>query len=229
MALWSRGKRTVLKAAAVLALLLGFALPARAVTIHDLIALSQAGLSDQVLIALIQTDQTIYGVDADQVLALRKAGVSESVILALLQNGRATAKPGEKSSAPSAPAASSPDASVAPSPELAPNLTIIGDHSRDQVDQEDASPAQGTVVVQTVVPELFPVPIVVGGHGHRGHRGIRGSQSVIPGYKGFGRFINNGFINGTGAHANIRGSSIHADGWRIVTPRVVPSRVPGQH
>jgi hypothetical protein len=226
MTLWSRGKRTVLKAAAVLALLLGFAFPARAVTIHDLIALSQAGLSDQVLVALIQTDQTIYGVDADQVLALRKAGVSESVILALLQNGRATTNTAdEKSSTPAA--AASPDASAAPSSELAPKLTIIGDHSRDRL--EDASPGQGTIVVQTVVPEIFPVPIVVGGHGHRGHHGVRPSPSVIPGYTGFGRFINNGFITGSGAHANIGGTSIHADGWRIVTPRVVPARVPGQH
>jgi hypothetical protein len=213
---WSVLRRAGIGAVAALALVLCLASPARAVTVHDLIALSQAGLSDQVLIALIQADQTVYGVDADQILALKTAGVSESVILALMHNGR------DASAAANATAA----AATANAPaEAAPSLTIIGDHHPDS--QPAPETAAATVVVETVVPTFVPVPIVITGRGARRQpRANVVTPYGIQGYTGFGRFINNGFISGP--HSNIGGTSISADGWRIVTPRVVPAHVPGQ-
>lgn len=225
MGLWRDYKRRFFRTAAVLALL-AFALPARAVTIHDLIALSKAGLSDQVLIALIQTDQTIYGVDAKQVLELKKAGVSEPVILALLRNGRQPSQPASAAAPASAPV---PPEASAPIEEQAHNVTIIGDHSGEAEEAAPAPAESDVVVVQSVVPVFLPV--VVGraerGHDRRGarrrageHRGPAsltvGAPPVFPG------------LNSVAAGHHLGGGSINADGWRIVTPTIVPAHVPGQ-
>jgi hypothetical protein len=63
-----------------------FTLPvtARAVTADDLVALTRAGLSDEVLLALIDADQTIFDLRADQVLALKQAGLSDAVLRKML-------------------------------------------------------------------------------------------------------------------------------------------------
>ena len=64
---------------------------ADAVSLRDIVELTQAGLSDDVLVALIEIDQTRYDLDAEQLLELQAAGVSETVMLALLRSGREAA------------------------------------------------------------------------------------------------------------------------------------------
>ncbi len=192
-----------------LALVAGAASSAGAVTLHDLMALSQAGLSDAVLIALIQTDQTIYGVSPDQLLALKRAGVSEPVIVALLRNGRAHA-----TEAPQPPAQA---AVPAPSP-ADTGVVIIGDHS--------TPPAAAPTVEQSVVvvpsPVFYPVAVpVYTGRPGRPHRPARQPVST-----GFGRFMNNGFVSSPSSILN--GNVITVNGLRIVTPRIVSAKVPGQ-
>ncbi len=61
---------------------------AEAVTIRDVIELSKAGLSEQVLLALIEVDRGVFTIDAPTVKQLKAAGVSETVILALIRSGR---------------------------------------------------------------------------------------------------------------------------------------------
>jgi len=61
---------------------------AHAVTVADLINLRANGVSDEILIALIQNDGTVFKLSADDVLDLRKRGLSDRVVLAMLLSGR---------------------------------------------------------------------------------------------------------------------------------------------
>src|SRR5258708_34256714 len=78
-------RRTAFVLLAVLAVAAG---RAEAVTIRDVIELSKAGLSDQVLLALIDVDRGVFTMDAPTVKQLKEAGVSEAVIVAMIRSGR---------------------------------------------------------------------------------------------------------------------------------------------
>jgi hypothetical protein len=62
--------------------------PAEALTIRDVIELTKAGISDEVLLALIDVDGGVYASDAETLKALKEAGVSERVMVALVRSGR---------------------------------------------------------------------------------------------------------------------------------------------
>ena len=67
-------------------LLLGPAVgTALAVTTTQLVELMKAGLSDDILIALIQTDGSTFELSANDILLLHKAGLSNAVIHAMQQ------------------------------------------------------------------------------------------------------------------------------------------------
>ena len=61
---------------------------AGAVSVNDIVALSKAGVSEQVIVALIEQDQTNFRLDADQLLALKSEGVSDAVLIAMMRSGR---------------------------------------------------------------------------------------------------------------------------------------------
>jgi hypothetical protein len=74
---------------AVLALGLSLAAGrAEAVTVRDVIELSKAGLSDSVLLALIDVDRSVYSIDTATLKQLKTAGVSDAVIVAMIRSGR---------------------------------------------------------------------------------------------------------------------------------------------
>ena len=68
--------------------LLPLAAPAEALTIRDVIELSRAGVSEDVLLALIEVDRGVFTLDAQTIKALNDAGVSQRVIVALIKSGR---------------------------------------------------------------------------------------------------------------------------------------------
>lgn len=74
--------RRVLIAAA---LLLALAAPARAVTVHELVDLSKAGLSDDILIALVESERSVFHLSAGDLRELKRQGLSDRVLLHLLQ------------------------------------------------------------------------------------------------------------------------------------------------
>jgi hypothetical protein len=78
--------RPVFVAACVLATL-GVA-PASAVTVSEIHDLVRAGVSDEVIVALIEADDERFELDAGQILELRAAGVSDRVLAAMLRSGR---------------------------------------------------------------------------------------------------------------------------------------------
>jgi hypothetical protein len=65
--------------------------PAEALTIRDIIELTRAGVSEEVLLALIEVDRGVYDVDTATLKQLKAAGVSERVMVALVRSGREAA------------------------------------------------------------------------------------------------------------------------------------------
>lgn len=146
---------------------------ASAVTVRDIIELAKAGLPDDVLIAVIDADRTVFTLDKDQILELKKAGVSKAVLLKMIRSRREYETPAE-----TAPVVDMSAAQQPPSPE--PGLVIIG--------------SQPPPPPPVVVPQYFHVPYSI--WGVPPHRGPRTPPAPVlaPEYRGFGRFINDGWV-----------------------------------
>lgn len=188
----------------LLLLLTGLVPPtAAAATIQDIIALSKAGVSDAVLLALIDRDKSVFAIEADELVMLTGAGVSEAVVIAMLKSGREPAPP----------------AATLPAPSY-PNFVIVG-HGPDRpntVHQSDGF----------LVPTLPVVSYVVVGPGVARSAGcvgvsVSGTRPVAAGLQpgrlsndlgtrylagGVGRIVNGtaasaGSANGTQATAGV--------------------------
>lgn len=164
---------------------------ARAVSIRDLVELSRAGLSDDILLAVLEADPTIFDLDADTIIEMRRAGLSERVIAAMLRSGRASARDdlnrlnrmddldqvGDQGPLmPPESFASDPYATQ-------PEVVVIGGRS-------EARPE----------PTVMYVPVPVFGFTHHvlQSRG-RPAPDALNTQRGFGRFMNDGFRLGAGA------------------------------
>lgn len=81
----------MLPGACVVALVLALPAPALSqtpqstLTMRDIAALTEAGLSDEVLIAMIDADQSVFRLSASDVLALRRQGVSNAVLVRMIR------------------------------------------------------------------------------------------------------------------------------------------------
>ncbi len=97
-----------------LAVLIGPAVGrAYAVTIRDLVELSKEGVSDAVLIALIETDGSRFKMSADDIRAVRAEGLSDAVVVAMIRT-RPAAAPLRDDAAEVTPAAPAPEPAIAP-------------------------------------------------------------------------------------------------------------------
>lgn len=117
---------------------------AEAVSVRDVIELSKAGLSDPVILALIEVDRTVFTIDTATLKQLKEAGVSDAVIVAMIRSGRETL-PAEPQPVPSAP----------PAPEPSQPPVVVIDHH---------DPAPQPVVYPVAVPVYVPVAT---GYGRR--------------------------------------------------------------
>lgn len=61
---------------------------ASAITVDQVVALKKAGVTDAVVLALIDRDRTVFAIEPEQIVALQRDGLSEAVILAMLKSGR---------------------------------------------------------------------------------------------------------------------------------------------
>src|SRR5437773_12422352 len=84
-----RVKRAVIVLALAIAAVLTATSRASAVTVDQIVQLTKAGISEPVILALIDRDHTIFGIDPEQVVALKQQGISETVLIAMLKSGRA--------------------------------------------------------------------------------------------------------------------------------------------
>ena len=98
---------------------------ASAVTREEIVRLSKSGVSDEVILALVDRDKTIFTINPDDLVALKSEGVSEAVVLAMLKSGR---EEGEAAFAYQAAQAAADRAAVA---WIAPNVVVIG-HGPDR-------------------------------------------------------------------------------------------------
>ena len=72
----------------VVAVLIASAARAEAITLREIVELTKAGLSEEVLLALIEVDQRVFSIDSETVKSLQDAGVSPRVIVAIVKSGR---------------------------------------------------------------------------------------------------------------------------------------------
>jgi hypothetical protein len=155
---------------------------ASAVSVQEIVWLSKAGVSEQVVLALIDRDRTIFTIDPAELVSLKKEGVSETIILAMLRSGRQPL-PGiegvEKTSSPTALPV--------------PDVIIVG-HGPDRPNGYQAP----VFVVAHVVPYLL-VPALC----PTGARPAAVRSPILPPAAGtFGRFmsdptarfLNDGFL-----------------------------------
>jgi hypothetical protein len=128
----------VFVSSAVLVSLAAGALSAEAVTIRDLIELSKAGVSDTILLALIEVDRPVFAVDPTTLKQLKEAGLSDTVVVAMIRSGR--------SPIASEPAAQSAAPITDPGPDVEPADRVI------VIDHHDSAPQ---------APVAYPVPVAV--------------------------------------------------------------------
>jgi hypothetical protein len=62
---------------------------ASAITVDQVVALAKSGVTDTVILALIDRDRTVFAIEPEQIVSLQREGLSERVILAMLKSGRA--------------------------------------------------------------------------------------------------------------------------------------------
>jgi len=142
----------------LLALALGLFTPSRAdaVTLDEVVALSKSGMSEQVILALIERDQTLYTMTPAQLMKLQREGLSDTILLALIKSGRPNEAPVPASPAPSALPAAEPRSPevvvVGRSPEL-PNA-----QGADVTTSRDYPPVPVPVPIFVGVPVPYPVP-----------------------------------------------------------------------
>ena len=111
---------------------------AEAVTVRDIIELSKTGLSDEILIAVIEVERKVFPIDSDTLKLLKDAGVSDRVIIAMVRSGRVQ------------PIVPEPPVQQATSHAPQPQVVVI--------DRRDAEPVREVREVREVV---VPVPVYV--------------------------------------------------------------------
>jgi hypothetical protein len=109
---------------------------ASALTVRDVIELTRAGLGDEILLALIDVDPSVFPIDTATLKRLKEAGVSERVILAMVRSARTPAPQ---------PTVDVPIAEAPPAPQ--PQVVVIEHHDEPQVRE-----------VPVAVPVYIPVP-----------------------------------------------------------------------
>jgi hypothetical protein len=126
---------------------------AAAVTVDQIVELSRAGVSEAIILAIIDRDQTIFTLSPDELIALKRDGVSDAVVMAMLKSGRSESEAAAR-------AQSDSNAALLASLSTEPEVVIVG-HGPEPPDLTRVYPGQ-------VVPYLpyagagTGVPLVIG-------------------------------------------------------------------
>jgi hypothetical protein len=137
---------------------------ASAVTVQQVVALSKAGVSEAVIVALIERDKTILTIEPEELVALKADGVSDTIVLAMLKSGRAEAAAAEQADEEMQRAAYLAAASAPPEFVVIghdPDYPNVGRHDRDRLlQQQPFGYGSDFNPVPYAVP--YPVPYPVG-------------------------------------------------------------------
>lgn len=174
--------RRVLLAGLFVAVLAG---SAEALTIRDVIELTRAGLGDDVLLALIEVDGSVFATDAATVKQLKAAGVSERVIVAMVRSGR------DGRFDPPPPVANQAVEPEAPAPQ--PQVVVIDHHDAHHGAPERIREVPVAVPVYVPVYRRHPRATVDAGYDatnfvpfQSGPPANRAPRQAEPVYWGFG-------------------------------------------
>jgi hypothetical protein len=146
--------RRIFRFSLLLPMALAFALvivtPARAdaITLQEIIDMTRAGISDDVLLALIEVDRAVFPIDTATLTKLKQAGVSEPVMIAIVKSGRTPA-----------PAPEQPPVDVAPQTPPEPQVVYV-----------EREPTVVREIHEVVVP--VPVYVAVGTSRSRRHADV---------------------------------------------------------
>jgi len=140
--------RSTLRATLLLVLVLSPAV-ASAVTVSEIVSLSKAGVSESVILALIDRDQTVLSIEPEQLVSLKREGLSDTLLMAMLRSGREQGD--EAARADASLNAANIMSSLAMSATPTPQVVIVG-HGPDRpntgyVDGIDRSIRTGPIVV----------------------------------------------------------------------------------
>lgn len=144
---------------------------AGAVTVADIIELTRAGLSDDILVAVIDADRTVFSLDKDTILELKGAGVSRAVLLKMIKSRR------EFDATAQDPASQPPQG-----PQQ--QVVVIG----------ATPPPPAPEPTPVVVPMYYYVPLSIWGTPARHAPRAAPQPFLAAPYRGFGRFINDGWV-----------------------------------
>jgi hypothetical protein len=128
---------------------------ASAVTIDEVVALSKSGVSEQVIVAVIERDQTLFTLSPALIMKLQRDGLSDRILLALIKSGRPNEPP-----FPASPVA--PETAAVPPP---PAITIVGHGPQPpntlEPDSRVADTAEAAPPLPVPPPVFVPVPFIV--------------------------------------------------------------------
>jgi hypothetical protein len=121
--------------AAIIAIVSEIALSA--VTIREIVAMSKAGVTEQVILAVIDRDKNVFTLGVDDLAMLKKEGVTDNIVIAMLRSGRE-----EPPSWVAQPAVAA--APVAPVSDDGPTVVLVGhDPDRPNTSASDPQPMFG--------------------------------------------------------------------------------------
>jgi hypothetical protein len=154
--------------APALAVVLGFVLTpvaASAVTVDQIVALSKSGVSEAVILALIDRDCTILTLPPEQIIALKRDGVSDVVVTAMLKSGRA------ESEAAAIAESEWNAASILAGLSTTPDVVVVG-HGPDRPNVGNAYPGQLVPYFEaaSAVPFAAAVPVLSAPNGRHRHQ-----------------------------------------------------------
>ena len=107
--------------------------PVGIISVRDVVQLTRAGLGEEIILALIEVDPSVFPIDTETLKSLKDAGVSQRVIVAMIRSGRTQPPPAD-------PAPAVIEEAQAPEPQV-----VVIDH-------HDAAIQQVPVAVPVYVP-----------------------------------------------------------------------------
>jgi hypothetical protein len=144
---------------------------ASAATMDQIVALTKAGVSEPIILALIERDRTVFTIEPEQLVKLKQDGVSEAIILAMLKSGRAEGD--EQARADSAQKA----AMILSSLSVVPEVVLLG-HGPDAPNVREHFYSSYAPVDLLPVPYGFPYAVPYASDYAPRHRPRR---RVVPG------------------------------------------------
>jgi hypothetical protein len=158
--------------------------PVSGLTVQDVVSLTKAGVSDDVVLTLIERDNSIMPIDSAQLITLKRDGVSERIVIAMLRSGRQPEPP-----------ASAPSQVNVPAPSSEPSLLIVGHGPERPNTYHSFGHPEGLppAVVYTVpyAPLAFSSePALRCGTGGHGQATARTNPNKTPIYDAAGHFVN---------------------------------------